>query len=147
MRECFSTSDFDNLSFGSVSLSFWISFLEVILDDQAFLRSEDSYPIICLCLDLYQAGSFLSSPSPEPSHKRTLSTLQHKRPHIKLVSLFRAHAEQLQVNSLRISLLKTWILSPIPPGYLTTITQRVEMMNSHLHHLLPRLRYLSEFLS
>ncbi|MED6242627.1 hypothetical protein ATANTOWER_007504 [Ataeniobius toweri] len=86
---------------------FVTSFLEVILDDQANLRSEDSYPVICLCLDLYQAGSFLSSSSPEPSHKRTLSTLQRKPPHIELVSLFRAHTEQHQVNSLRIFLLKT----------------------------------------
>ncbi|MEQ2238992.1 hypothetical protein ILYODFUR_039160 [Ilyodon furcidens] len=100
---------------------FLTSFLEVILDDQAYLRSEDSYLVICLCLDLYQAGSFLSSLSPEPSHKRTLSTLQHKP--IELVSLFRALTEQHQVNSLRISLLKTWILSLIPPGNLTTITQ------------------------
>ncbi|KAK5623293.1 hypothetical protein CRENBAI_016433 [Crenichthys baileyi] len=52
------------------------------------------------------AGSFLSSLSPEPSHKRTLSTLQRKPPHIELVPLFRAHAEQHQVNSLRISRLK-----------------------------------------
>ncbi|MED6240037.1 hypothetical protein ATANTOWER_015135 [Ataeniobius toweri] len=108
-----------------MSLSLWTLFLEVILDDQAYLRSEDSYPVICLCLDSYQAGSFLSSPSPEPSHKRTLSTLQHKPPHIKLVSLFRAHTEQHQVNSLQISLLKTWILSLIPPGYLTTITHEI----------------------
>ncbi|MEQ2287681.1 hypothetical protein AMECASPLE_015127 [Ameca splendens] len=106
-----------------MSLSFWTLFLEVILDDQAYLRSEDSYPVICLCLDLHQAGSFLSSPSPEPSHKHTLSTLQRKPPHIELVSLFRAHTEQHQENSLRISLLKTWILSLIPPGNLTTITQ------------------------
>ncbi|MED6262663.1 hypothetical protein ATANTOWER_023561 [Ataeniobius toweri] len=42
MRECFATSDFENLSFGSMSLSFWTSFLEVILDDKAYLRSEDS---------------------------------------------------------------------------------------------------------
>ncbi|MED6258817.1 hypothetical protein ATANTOWER_012786 [Ataeniobius toweri] len=74
-------------------------------------------------LDSYQAGSFLSSPSPEPSHKRTLSTLQRKPPHIELVSLFRAHTEQHQVNSLLISLLKTWILSP--PGDLTTITHEI----------------------
>ncbi|MEQ2235403.1 hypothetical protein ILYODFUR_002027 [Ilyodon furcidens] len=106
-----------------MSRSFWTSILEVILDDQAYLRSEDSYPVICLCLDSYQAGSFLSSPSPEPSHKRTLPNLQRKPPHIKLVSLFRAHTEQHQVNSLRISLLKTWILNLIPPGHLTTITQ------------------------
>ncbi|MEQ2280680.1 hypothetical protein AMECASPLE_022388 [Ameca splendens] len=99
-----------------MSLSFWTSFLEVILDDQVCLCSEDSYPVICLCLDSYKAGSFLSSSSPEPSHKCTLSTLQRKPPHIKLVSLFRAHTEQHQVNSLRISLLKTWILSLIPPG-------------------------------
>ncbi|MED6277619.1 hypothetical protein CHARACLAT_015359 [Characodon lateralis] len=85
MRECFATSDFENLSSGSMSLSFWTSFLEDILDDQAYLRSQDSYPAICLCLDSYQAGSFLSSPSPEPSHKRTLSTLQRKPPHIELV--------------------------------------------------------------
>ncbi|MED6294740.1 hypothetical protein CHARACLAT_024211 [Characodon lateralis] len=31
-------------------------------------------------LDLHQAGSFLSSPPPEPSHKRTLSTLQDLDP-------------------------------------------------------------------
>ncbi|MEQ2301453.1 hypothetical protein AMECASPLE_036286 [Ameca splendens] len=86
MRECFATSDFENLSFGSMSLSFWTSFLEVILDDKAYLRSEDSYPVICLCLDSYQAGSFLSSPSPEPSHKRTLSTLQHRPPNMFLCS-------------------------------------------------------------
>ncbi|MED6254075.1 hypothetical protein ATANTOWER_014825 [Ataeniobius toweri] len=79
------------------------------------------------------AGSFLSSPSPEPSHKRTLSTLQRKPPHIELVSLFRAHTEQHQVNSLRIYLLKTWILSLIPPGNLTTITH--SLVN---HHPTPR---------
>ncbi|MEQ2244136.1 hypothetical protein ILYODFUR_014094 [Ilyodon furcidens] len=106
-----------------MSLSFWTSFLEVIVDDQAYLRSEDSYPVICLCLDSHQAGSFQFFLSPEPSHKSTLSTLQHKPPHIKLVSLFRAPTEQHQVHSLRTSLLKTWILSLIPPGYLTTITQ------------------------
>ncbi|KAK5615711.1 hypothetical protein CRENBAI_023014 [Crenichthys baileyi] len=74
-------------------------------------------------LDSHQAGSFLSSSSPEPSHKRTLSTLQP--PHIELVPLFRAHIEQHQVNSLRISLLKTWILNLIPPGDLTTITHEI----------------------
>ncbi|MED6285193.1 hypothetical protein CHARACLAT_026750 [Characodon lateralis] len=52
-------------------------FLEVILDDQACLRSVDSYPVICLRLDSHQAGSFLLSSSPEPSHKCTLSILQH----------------------------------------------------------------------
>ncbi|MEQ2297875.1 hypothetical protein AMECASPLE_039192 [Ameca splendens] len=72
-------------------------------------------------LDSHQAGSILLSSSPEPSHKRTLSTLQRKPPHIKLVPLFRAHTEQHQVNSLQISLLKTWILNLIPPGDLTTI--------------------------
>ncbi|MEQ2292862.1 hypothetical protein AMECASPLE_027160 [Ameca splendens] len=60
----------------------------------------------CLRLDSHQAGSFLLSSSPEPSHKRTLSTLQCKPPHIELVPLSRAHTEQHQVNSLRISLLK-----------------------------------------
>ncbi|MEQ2293539.1 hypothetical protein AMECASPLE_034603, partial [Ameca splendens] len=70
-------------------------------------------------------GSFLSSSSPEPSHRRTLSTLQRKPPHIELVSLFRARTEQHQVNPLRISLVKTWILSVIPPGDLTTITHKV----------------------
>ncbi|MED6292597.1 hypothetical protein CHARACLAT_002024 [Characodon lateralis] len=108
-------------------------FLEVILDDQAYLRSEDSYPVFCFCLDSYQAGSFRSSPSPEPSHKRTLSTLQREPPHIELVSLFRAHTEQHQVNSLRIYLLKTWILNLIPPGDLTTITH--SLVN---HHPTPR---------
>ncbi|MEQ2221409.1 hypothetical protein ILYODFUR_015591 [Ilyodon furcidens] len=103
-------------------LSFWTSFLEVILDDQVYLRSEDSF---CLCLDSYQAGNVLSSLSPYPNHKRTLSTLQRKPPHIELVSLFRAHTEQHQVNSLRIYLLKTWILSFIPPGDLTTITHEI----------------------
>ncbi|MEQ2301407.1 hypothetical protein AMECASPLE_035504 [Ameca splendens] len=100
-------------------------FLEVILDDQAPLRSLDSYPVTCLRLDSHQAGSFLLSSSPEPSHKRTLSTLQRKPPHIELVPLFRAHTEQHQVNSLRISLLKTWILNLIPPGDLTTITHEI----------------------
>ncbi|MED6237082.1 hypothetical protein ATANTOWER_018593 [Ataeniobius toweri] len=51
----------------------WVT---VTLEDQACLRSEDSYPVIYLRLDSHQVGSFLSSSSPDPSHKRTLSTLQ-----------------------------------------------------------------------
>ncbi|MED6294570.1 hypothetical protein CHARACLAT_022412 [Characodon lateralis] len=100
-------------------------FLEVILDDQAPLLSLDSYLIICLRLDSHQAGSFLLSLSPEPSHKRIWSTIQRKPPLIELVPLFRAHTEQHQVNSLRISLLKTWILNLIPTGNLTTITHEI----------------------
>ncbi|MEQ2246775.1 hypothetical protein ILYODFUR_002734 [Ilyodon furcidens] len=99
------------------------TFLEVILDDQARLRSVDSYPVICLHLDSHQAGSFLFSSSPEPSHKRTLSTLQRKPLYIELIPFFRTHTEHHQVNSLQMSLLKTWILNLIPPGDLTTITQ------------------------
>ncbi|MED6295430.1 hypothetical protein CHARACLAT_031805 [Characodon lateralis] len=102
-----------------MSLSFWKLFwmikpifvLKIPILSSAFV------------LDLHQAGSFLSSSSLEPSHKRTLSTLQRKPPHIELVLLFRAHTEQHQVNHLPISLLKTWILNLIPPGDLTTITQ------------------------
>ncbi|MEQ2306631.1 hypothetical protein AMECASPLE_010170 [Ameca splendens] len=95
------------------------------LEDQACLRSEDSYPVIYLRLDSHQAGSFLSSSSPEPSHKRTLSTLQRKPPHIELVCGNLSSTEQHQVNSLRIYLLKTWILNLIPPGDLTTITHEI----------------------
>ncbi|MEQ2299499.1 hypothetical protein AMECASPLE_015755 [Ameca splendens] len=102
-------------------------FLKVTLDNQAWLRSEDSYPVIYLCLDLHQAGSFLSSSSPEPSHKRNLSTLQRKPPHIELVYCNLSSTEQYQVNSLQIYLLKTWILNLIPPGDLTTITQQMWM--------------------
>ncbi|MEQ2294671.1 hypothetical protein AMECASPLE_006311 [Ameca splendens] len=71
------------------------------------------------------AGSFLSSSSPEPSHKRTLSTLQRKPPHIELVYGSLSSTEQHQVNSLRIYLLKTWILNLIPPGDLTIITHEI----------------------
>ncbi|MEQ2307692.1 hypothetical protein AMECASPLE_020896 [Ameca splendens] len=99
-------------------------FLKVTLDDQACLRSEDSYPVIYLRLDSHQAGSFLSSSSPEPSHKRTLSTLQRKPPHIELVYCNLSSTEQHQVNSLWIYLVKTWILNLIPPGDLTIITHR-----------------------
>ncbi|MEQ2257316.1 hypothetical protein ILYODFUR_033576, partial [Ilyodon furcidens] len=60
---------------------------------------------------------------PEPSHKRTLSTLQRKPLHIELVYCNLSSKEQHQVNSLRIYLLKTWILNLIPPGDLTIITQ------------------------
>ncbi|MEQ2280683.1 hypothetical protein AMECASPLE_022411 [Ameca splendens] len=67
----------------------------------------------------------LLSTSPEPSHKRTLSTLQRKPPHIKLISLLQAHTEQHQVNSVRIFLPKTWILNLIAPGDLTTITHEI----------------------
>ncbi|MEQ2239520.1 hypothetical protein ILYODFUR_005317 [Ilyodon furcidens] len=98
-------------------------FLKVTLDDQACLRSEDSYPAIYLCLDSHQSGSFLSCLSTEPSHKRTLSILQRKPPHIELVYCNLNSTEQHQVNSLRVYLLKTWILNPIPPGDLTIITQ------------------------
>ncbi|MED6285819.1 hypothetical protein CHARACLAT_033084 [Characodon lateralis] len=100
-------------------------FLKVTLDDQACLRSEDSYPVIYLRLDLHQAGSFLSSLSPKPSYKRTLSTLQRKPPHIELVYCNLSSTEQHQVNSLRIYLLKTWILNLIPPGDLTIITHEI----------------------
>ncbi|MEQ2291251.1 hypothetical protein AMECASPLE_011554 [Ameca splendens] len=79
------------------------------------LFPEDSYPVIYLCLDSHQAGSFLSSSSPEPSHKRTLSTLQRKPPHIELVYCNLSFTEQHQVNAPRIYLLKTWILNLIPP--------------------------------
>ncbi|MED6234789.1 hypothetical protein ATANTOWER_001901 [Ataeniobius toweri] len=39
--------------------------------------------------------------------------------------LFRAHTEQHQENSLRISLQKSWILNLIPPDDLTTITHEI----------------------
>ncbi|MED6288792.1 hypothetical protein CHARACLAT_029957 [Characodon lateralis] len=94
-------------------------------EDQVCLRSEDSYPVIYLRLDLHQAGSFLSSSSPEPSHKRTLSTLQRKPPHIKLVYGNLSSTGQNQVKSLRIYLLKTWILNLIPPGDLTIMTHEI----------------------
>ncbi|KAK5609708.1 hypothetical protein CRENBAI_026254 [Crenichthys baileyi] len=100
-------------------------FLKVTLDDQASLRSEDSYPVIYLRLDSHQAGSFLSSSSPEPSHKRTLSTLQRKPLHIKLVYCNLSSTVQHQLNSLRIYLLKTWILNLIAPGNLTIITHEI----------------------
>ncbi|MEQ2306760.1 hypothetical protein AMECASPLE_011542 [Ameca splendens] len=100
-------------------------FLKVTMDDQACLRSEDSYAVIYLHLDSHQAGSFLSSSSPEPSHKCTLSTLQRKPPHIKLVYGNLSSTEQHQVNSLWIYLLKTWILNLIPPGDLTIITHEI----------------------
>ncbi|MEQ2223170.1 hypothetical protein ILYODFUR_034082 [Ilyodon furcidens] len=100
-------------------------FLKVTLDDQACLRSEDSYPVIYLCLDLHQAGCFLSSWSPEPSHKHTLPTLQRKPPHIKLVYVNLSSTEQHQVTSQRIYLLKTWILNLISPGDLTIITHEI----------------------
>ncbi|MEQ2226761.1 hypothetical protein ILYODFUR_030643 [Ilyodon furcidens] len=70
-------------------------------------------------------AAFLLSMSPEPSHKRTLSTLQRKPPHIRLIPLLQAHTEQHQENSLRIFLPKTWILNLIPPGDLTTITHEI----------------------
>ncbi|MEQ2286180.1 hypothetical protein AMECASPLE_039628, partial [Ameca splendens] len=69
--------------------------------------------------------AFLLSTSPEPTHKRTLSTLQRKPPHIKLIPLLQAHTEQHQVNSPRLFLPKTWILNLIPPGNLTTITHEI----------------------
>ncbi|MEQ2240643.1 hypothetical protein ILYODFUR_017144 [Ilyodon furcidens] len=62
---------------------------------------------------------------PEPSHKRTLSTLQRKPPHIELVYGNLSSTEQHQVNSLRIYLLKTWILNLLPPGNLTIITHEI----------------------
>ncbi|MEQ2311754.1 hypothetical protein AMECASPLE_023915 [Ameca splendens] len=105
-----------------MSLSFLDYVSESTLEDQACLRSEDSYPVIYLCLDSHQAGSFLSSSSPEPSHKRTLSTLQSKPLHIELDYCNLSSTEQHQVNSLRIYLLKTLILNLIPPGDLTIIT-------------------------
>ncbi|MEQ2290019.1 hypothetical protein AMECASPLE_039098, partial [Ameca splendens] len=75
----------------------------------------DSYPVIYLRLDSHQAGSFQSSSSPEPHHKRALSTLQRKPPHIERVYCNLSSTEQHQVNSLRIYLVKTWILNLIPP--------------------------------
>ncbi|MED6240930.1 hypothetical protein ATANTOWER_032696 [Ataeniobius toweri] len=104
-----------------MSLSFWKLFWKI---KPIFVLR---IPILssAFVLDLHQAGSFLSSPSPEPSHKRTLSTLQRKPPHIELVSLFQTHTEQHQLNPLRISLLKTWILNLIPPGDLTVITHDI----------------------
>ncbi|MED6272215.1 hypothetical protein CHARACLAT_027867 [Characodon lateralis] len=119
--------------------------LKVTLDDQACLRSEDSYPVICLPLDSHQVGRFLSSPSPEPSHKRTLSTLQRKPLHIELVYGNLSSTEQHQVNSLRIYLLKTWILNLIPPGNLTIITQTATSNQptdrTDRHHVTTNARY------
>ncbi|MEQ2306293.1 hypothetical protein AMECASPLE_006521 [Ameca splendens] len=98
MPQCF-CHDFESLSFGSMSLSF---------------------------LDyVSETGSFLLSSSPEPSHKCTLSTLQRKPAHIELVYCNLNSTEQYQVNSLRIYLLKTWILNFIPPGDLTTIIHEI----------------------
>ncbi|MED6294900.1 hypothetical protein CHARACLAT_025816 [Characodon lateralis] len=100
-------------------------FLKVTLDDQACLHSEDSYTVIYLRLDSHQAGSFLSSSSPEPSCKCTLSTLQRKPPHIEPVYCNLSSTEQHQVKSLRIYLLKTWILNLIPSGDLSIITHEI----------------------
>ncbi|MED6281390.1 hypothetical protein CHARACLAT_020950 [Characodon lateralis] len=81
--------------------------------------------------------------SPEPSHKRTLSTLQRKPPHIKLIPLLQAHNEEHQVNSLRIFL--PWILNLIPPGDLTTITQTATSNQSTVrtdrHHVTTNAKY------
>ncbi|MED6285530.1 hypothetical protein CHARACLAT_030230 [Characodon lateralis] len=44
---------------------------------------------------------------------------------VPFLPLFRAQTEQHQVNSLRISLLKTWILNLIPHGDPTTITHEI----------------------
>ncbi|MEQ2257469.1 hypothetical protein ILYODFUR_035155 [Ilyodon furcidens] len=82
--------------------------------------------LACPCLFLTspaEVAAFLLSTSPEPSHKRTLSTLQRKPPHIKLIPLLQAYTEQHQVNSLWVFLPKTWILNLICPVDLTTITQ------------------------
>ncbi|MED6291855.1 hypothetical protein CHARACLAT_027945 [Characodon lateralis] len=128
-----------------MSLSFLDYILKVTLDDQVCLHSQDSYPVIYLRLDSHQAGSFLSSSSPEPSHKRTLSTLQRKPPHIELVYGSLSATEQHQVNSLRIYLLKTWILNLIPPGDLTIITQTATPNKptdrTDRHHVATNARY------
>ncbi|MEQ2301472.1 hypothetical protein AMECASPLE_036442 [Ameca splendens] len=44
-----------------------------------------SYPISCLRLDSYQAGSYLLPLSPGPSCKCNLSTLQRKHLHTELI--------------------------------------------------------------
>ncbi|MEQ2243595.1 hypothetical protein ILYODFUR_008515 [Ilyodon furcidens] len=67
--------------------------------------------------------------NPQPNHKRNLSTLQRKPPHIELVYCNLSSTEQHQVNSLRIYLLKTWILNLIAPGDLTTITHPRKQTN------------------
>ncbi|MEQ2233913.1 hypothetical protein ILYODFUR_026678, partial [Ilyodon furcidens] len=43
--------------------------------------------------------------------------------------LFRAHREQHQENSLRISLQKTWIVNLIPSGDLTTIIHEIFILS------------------
>ncbi|MEQ2306576.1 hypothetical protein AMECASPLE_009668, partial [Ameca splendens] len=64
----------------------------------------------------HSAGSFLLLSPPEPSRKRTLSTLQRKHLHTELIPvLLQAHTEQYLKN-----LLQTWILNASSPGDLTT---------------------------